>query len=194
MIKVSDRTKTSGYYLNFAADVDIIKDMLSFRLMYGINKENANRNLYVPSDIYFMDMYKSRGHLGYVERRNQTMEGTLTFKKQFGDLLRVDAVVSMGKVYLTIQGLDLDYEQINDTLLADKWKLEVGAFYPYSFRSSDDVVSIARQVCMYSTICGSATIRRDGTISFSRDRNMPISFSILGWKYLTSVYEAYIMD
>lgn len=89
MIKVSDRTKTSGYYLNFAADVDIIKDMLSFRLMYGINKENANRNLYIPSDIYFMDMYKSRGHLGYVERRNQTMEGTLTFKKQFGDLLRV---------------------------------------------------------------------------------------------------------
>lgn len=80
MIKVSDRTKTSGYYLNFAADVDIIKDMLSFRLMYGINKENANRNLYIPSDIYFMDMYKSRGHLGYVERRNQTMEGTLTFK------------------------------------------------------------------------------------------------------------------
>ena len=58
MIKVSDRTKTSGYYLNFAADVDIIKDMLSFRLMYGINKENANRNLYIPSDIYFMDMYK----------------------------------------------------------------------------------------------------------------------------------------
>lgn len=60
--------------------MDIIKDMLSFRLMYGINKENANRNLYIPSDIYFMDMYKSRGHLGYVERRNQTMEGTLTFK------------------------------------------------------------------------------------------------------------------
>ena len=61
MIKVSDRTKTSGYYLNFAADVDIIKDMLSFRLMYGINKENANRNLYIPSDIYFMDMYNQEG-------------------------------------------------------------------------------------------------------------------------------------
>ena len=117
MIKVSDRTKTSGYYLNFAADVDIIKDMLSFRLMYGINKENANRNLYVPSDIYFMDMYKSRGHLGYVERRNQTMEGTLTFKKQFGDLLRVDAVVGMGRYTNDSNGLELDYEQINDCLL-----------------------------------------------------------------------------
>src|SRR5690606_12085809 len=78
MMKISDNTKSNGYYLNFATDLDIIENMLKGRLIYGINKDNTNRNLYIPSDIYFFQMYKSRGHLGYAERQNQTMEATLT--------------------------------------------------------------------------------------------------------------------
>ena len=185
MIKVSDRTKTSGYYLNFAADVDIIKDMLSFRLMYGINKENANRNLYVPSDIYFMDMYKSRGHLGYVERRNQTMEGTLTFKKQFGDLLRVDAVVGMGRYTNDSNGLELDYEQINDHIAADKVEAAEGAFYPTSFRAADERRSqFARaSVDVFDRYVVAATIRRDGTDKFFPGKKYAYFPSVsLAWK------------
>ena len=185
MIKVSDRTKTSGYYLNFAADVDIIKDMLSFRLMYGINKENANRNLYIPSDIYFMDMYKSRGHLGYVERRNQTMEGTLTFKKQFGDLLRVDAVVGMGRYTNDSNGLELDYEQINDHIAADKVEAAEGAFYPTSFRAADERRSqFARaSVDVLDRYVVAATIRRDGTDKFFPGKKYAYFPSVsLAWK------------
>ena len=185
MVKVSDRTKTSGYYLNFAADVDIIKDMLSFRLMYGINKENANRNLYIPSDIYFMDMYKSRGHLGYVERRNQTMEGTLTFKKQFGDLLRVDAVVGMGRYTNDSNGLELDYEQINDHIAADKVEAAEGAFYPTSFRAADERRSqFARaSVDLLDRYVVAATIRRDGTDKFFPGKKYAYFPSVsLAWK------------
>lgn len=185
MIKVSDRTKTSGYYLNFAADVDIIKDMLSFRLMYGINKENANRNLYIPSDIYFMDMYKSRGHLGYVERRNQTMEGTLSFKKQFGDLLRVDAVVGMGRYTNDSNGLELDYEQINDHIAADKVEAAEGAFYPTSFRAADERRSqFARaSVDVLDRYVVAATIRRDGTDKFFPGKKYAYFPSVsLAWK------------
>lgn len=182
---MSDRTKTSGYYLNFAADVDIIKDMLSFRLMYGINKENANRNLYIPSDIYFMDMYKSRGHLGYVERRNQTMEGTLTFKKQFGDLLRVDAVVGMGRYTNDSNGLELDYEQINDHIAADKVEAAEGAFYPTSFRAADERRSqFARaSVDLLDRYVVAATIRRDGTDKFFPGKKYAYFPSVsLAWK------------
>src|SRR5690606_33430823 len=90
MIRLSDRTKSNGYYINFASDVDIVKDMLQARLIYGINKENANRNLYIPSDIYFFQMYKSRGHLGYIERQHQTIEATVTFRQQLFDMLRIE--------------------------------------------------------------------------------------------------------
>ena len=159
--------------------------MLSFRLMYGINKENANRNLYIPSDIYFMDMYKSRGHLGYVERRNQTMEGTLSFKKQFGDLLRVDAVVGMGRYTNDSNGLELDYEQINDHIAADKVEASTRLL---SEQPTNVVLNLPGQVWMCSTdmwlpLLFVAMER----ISFSRERNMPISLQYhwLG-NYLTS--------
>lgn len=185
MIKVSDRTKTSGYYLNFAADVDILKDMLSLRLMYGINKEDANRNLYIPSDIYFFQMYKSRGHLGYVERQNQTMEGTLSFKKQFGELMRVDAVVGMGKYTSTSNGLEIDYEQINDHIAADKIEAAEGPYYPTSFRYADERRSqfVRASVDVLDRYVVAATLRRDGTDKFFPGKKYAYFPSVsLAWK------------
>ena len=37
-LQIRDGSKQSSYYVNFALDIDIIKDMLSAKLLYGVNK------------------------------------------------------------------------------------------------------------------------------------------------------------
>ncbi len=52
-LQIRDGSKQSSYYVNFALDIDIIKDMLSAKLLYGVNKEkNGKRSAYIPKDVY----------------------------------------------------------------------------------------------------------------------------------------------
>ena len=41
MHDINDKSEQSGYYMNFSLDVDIIKNMLSAKVLYGLNKENT---------------------------------------------------------------------------------------------------------------------------------------------------------
>lgn len=104
-------------------------------------------------------------------------------------MLRVDAVVGMGRYTNDSNGLELDYEQINDHIAADKVEAAEGAFYPTSFRAADERRSqFARaSVDVLDRYVVAATIRRDGTDKFFPGRNMPISLQYhwLG-NYLTS--------
>ena len=185
MVNLNDKTKSNGYYINFASDVDIVKNMLQARLVYGMNKENANRDLYIPSDIYFFQMYKSRGHLGYVERQNQTMEATVTFKKDIGDLLRVEAVAGIGKYLSNAQGMEIDYQQINDHIASDKIEAAEGEYFPTSNRSASERRSQFMRVnvdVLDKYIVG-GTLRRDGTDKFFPGRKYALFPSVsLGWK------------
>ena len=97
MQSISDNTRTNGYYYNFSLDIDIIKNMLSIRGLFGQNRENAYRALYIPSDLYFGQMYKSRGQLGNSQRYQTTMEAMIMFRKQFFNIVNVDAMIGMGR-------------------------------------------------------------------------------------------------
>ena len=185
MGRINDRTRTGGYYVNFAADADIIKNMLSARLMYGSNKENGRRNFYIPSDLYFFSVYKSRGHIGYSERRNETMEATLSFKKQFGEWVRVDAVAGMGRYINEGEWLDLDFENANDIIGNDKVDAASGPFYNASGRSIHERRSqfMRAQVDVLDRYVLTATLRRDGTDKFFPDKKYALFPSVsLAWK------------
>ena len=52
MHDINDKSEQNGYYMNFSLDVDIIKNMLSAKVLYGLNKENTSRDSYIHSDIY----------------------------------------------------------------------------------------------------------------------------------------------
>ena len=185
MARMSDRTKTDGYYVNFAADIDIIKNMLSAKLMYGLNNENGNRNYYLPSDLYFFSMYKSRGHIGYSQRKNETMEATLSFKKQFGEHLLFDAVAGMGRYVNKGIWLDLDYENANDIIANNKVDAALGPFYPssgknYLERRSQFLRASADLLDKYVL---TATVRRDGTDKFFPGKKYAFFPSVsLAWK------------
>ncbi len=185
MLSINDRTKTSGYYVNFAADLDIIKDMLSFRGIYGTNRESGNRELYIPSDLYFGQMYKSRGHIGYSSRYNWTLEGTLNFSKMFADVVQVDAVVGMGKYMDGFSYLDVSYENAHDLINNDNIGAAEGPHYPVSGRGKNEKRSQFGRVSadILNRYVISATLRRDGTDKFFPDSKYALFPSVsIAWK------------
>jgi TonB-linked SusC/RagA family outer membrane protein len=172
MTKIRDKTKTNGYYVNVSADIDFIKNILSARLLYGTNKENANRDLFIPSNIYYYQMYQSRGHLGYIERLNQTYEATLSFNKKFWDKLNVNVVLGCGKYTSNGNGLQLDYQKINDHINSEDVSAAEGIFSPTSYKSGDERRSqFARAgLDLFDRYILSATLRRDGTDKFFKNK------------------------
>ncbi len=100
-------------------------------------------------------------------------------------MLRVDAVVGMGRYTNDSNGLELDYEQINDHIAADKVEAAEGAFYPTSFRAADERRSqFARaSVDVLDRYVVAATIRRDGTDKFFPGKKYAYFPSVsLAWK------------
>lgn len=91
--------------------------MLAAKFLFGYNNENSERNVYIPSDIYFDQMYKSRGAVNRNERYNTTIEGTISFNKAFGENFRMDAVVGMGRYLNKYTGMAVSYTDNNDIWL-----------------------------------------------------------------------------
>lgn len=182
---INDKTNTNGYYVNFALDIDIIKDMLSAKLLYGTNKDNSDRYVYVPSDLYFGQMYKSRGYIGYSNRQHQTMEATVAFNKSIGNILRFDAVLGIGKYLEDFKGLDTSYENINDQINNDNISAADGPFYPSSYRGANEKRSQFGRLnfdILDRYVIG-GTLRRDGTDKFFPDKKYSWFPSVSGaWK------------
>ena len=185
LTEISDKSDQNGYYVNFAADVDIIKNMLSAKLLYGINKENSHRSAYIPSDLYFVQMYKSRGHIGYSKRQRETLEGTLAFRHQFGEVLSVDAVAGMGRYVEKYDGSDISYEKTNDQINDSNIGAAEGPFYPSSYKGENEKRSqfVRASFDVLDRYVVAATLRRDGTDKFFPEKKYALFPSVsLAWK------------
>lgn len=195
MLSINDRTKTNGYYTNLFVDIDVIKNILAVKFLYGINSENANRSVYLPSDLYFGQMYKSRGNLGYSKRKNQTIEATVSFQKEFKDLLRLDGVVGMGKYLEDYSGMAVSYENINDQINNDNIAAADGPFYPSSYKGANEKRSqfVRASVDLLDRYVLSGTIRRDGTDKFFPDSKYAYFPSVsFAWKISNEKFLQYI--
>src|SRR5665648_695993 len=165
MEDILDKTATNGTYLNFSADFDLIKNMLAAKLLYGNNLENSRRTTFIPSYVYFDNMYKSRGNLGTDNRMNQTMEATLSFKKSFNDFLNMDAVVGMGKYKNNYDGMNVAYDGQHDAIQNDNLSSVTGVVSPGSYRSANEKRSqfIRANFDFLDRYVIAFTLRRDGT-------------------------------
>lgn len=130
MLEVDDRSKQQTTYANFSIDADIIKGMLTAKVLYGFNSVTSNRSYYIPSDIYFNEMYRSRGEVGSLSRFDQTLEGTVSFSHKFGDYLKIDAVAGFGFYLKHQENQSIYYENGNDKIANDRVELAAGPFYP----------------------------------------------------------------
>ena len=101
MEDIADKTKENEYNLNFTAHLKLYKDILSVKGVYGMNQESMRRSIFIPSDVYFSRMYKSRGNIQSERRLTQTLEAMLTFSKYMFNTVQIDALAGIGK-YLKV--------------------------------------------------------------------------------------------
>ena len=185
MMDITDRSQSNGTNLNFTVDVDIIKNKLAAKLLYGYNNETADRGIYIPSDVYYDQMYKSRGNLSKNARQNTTMEATLSYNQEFGKDVKFDAVVGMGRYYNKSNGMNVAYTDINDVLGNDNIGAATGTVTPGSFRTADEKRSQFARASfdLFDRYVIAGTLRRDGTDKFFADRKYAFFPSVsLAWK------------
>ena len=185
MENIQNESRNSGYNLNFAADFDIVRDMLTARLSFGYNNENSERSVYVPSDVYYDQIYKSRGSLSRDERYNTTMEAVLNYNKDFNDFFRLDAVVGVGRYLNEYKGMSVGYTDNNDVLGNDNIGAASGTYTPRSYRSEDEKRSQFARASfdLFDKYVVSGTMRRDGTDKFFKDKKYAWFPSLsIAWK------------
>ncbi len=182
---IQDETNSNGSYLNFNLDISIIKNMLSAKLLYGYNKETSRRSVFIPIDVYFDQMYKSRGNLGTDNRKNQTMEATLSFTKQFGEFMNFDAVVGMGRYLDNYDGMNVAYDGMYTAIGNDNLSAATGTIAPGSYRTAFERRSQFGRVNfdILDRYVIAATVRRDGTDKFFPENKYALFPSVsLAWK------------
>lgn len=183
--EIVDDTETEGTYLNFVADIDIIKNTLNARLLYGNNKENTKRSVYIPSYVYFDQNYNARGNLGTDSRENQTFEAMINFNKSIVDIVTVDVVVGLGKYLSSGGGLNVAYDGQHDAIGNDNISAASGVYKPGSNRYYNEKRSqfIRANVDFFDKYVIAATLRRDGTDKFFSDKKYSLFPSVsMAWK------------
>lgn len=191
---IDDKTNVGTFYANFNVDFNIIKNILTARLVYGMNKDNTQRSLYIPSDVYFNQMLRSRGNLGNSQRLYQTMEGTVNFNYNFFDLVNLNLMAGMGLYKTSHEGTNIYYENTNDQIENDNIAIANGPFYPSSFRSGSERRSQFMRadfdICDRYVI--NFTLRRDGTDKFFPGSKYALFPSVsMAWKVSN---EAFLKD
>lgn len=186
MLDMTDKTLGEGFNMNFTLDIDIIKNLLKARGLFGYNRETSDRYVYIPTTTYYDQIIgQSRGSTQHAFRDNSTLEGMLMFNKEFNDLLNLDAVIGMGRYVNHTNGLGVTYTDINDVINYTDLSAATGTISPSSYKTSDEKRS---QFARFSAdfldkyvIAG--TLRRDGTDKFFKSKKYAWFPSVsLAWK------------
>lgn len=164
-----DKTKSSGWYVNLSTDINLYKNILKLRGVYGLNREQAKRQLYIPTTMLWYEVSGvSRGHIGDASRDDQTIEGMLTYSQKFKDVVSIDAVLGMGLYNSSGDGLEVDFKNANDNIGADNIAAAEGPFTPTSSKWENEKRSQFGRLAVdvLDRYVVSATLRRDGTDKF----------------------------
>jgi TonB-linked SusC/RagA family outer membrane protein len=97
LLDVQDNTSYHSLSANLSADFKVIPGVLAGHILFGDNYEAANRSFFVPSTVFYFSQNLSRASLNYNNRENQTLEATVTFKKDVTSFLNIDAVAGAGQ-------------------------------------------------------------------------------------------------
>jgi Outer membrane cobalamin receptor protein len=98
LLSIQDKSFNSSVFSTFSLNVNIIPKMLTAKILYGNNYETSGRNEYIPSGIFFAQLYQSRGTITNDKRQNQTFEATVAFNKKL-NIIDFDAVAGLGEYH-----------------------------------------------------------------------------------------------
>ena len=164
-----DNTSSTGWYVNFSADLNIYKNILKFKAIYGLNRESTKRSLYIPTTMMWYEVTGlSRGHIGQAERDDQTIEGMLVYSQSIKNIVSLDAVLGIGFYNQRGSGMDVDYRNANDNIAGDNIQSAEGPFYETSSRWENEKRSQFARVSIdiLDRYVVSGAVRRDGTDKF----------------------------
>lgn len=169
---ISDKSRSNNMFASFTLDADLVKNWLSLRLLYGVNKDNSRRSSYIPEGIYFSLAKNSRGNLNYYHRQYETMEGTLMFNHGFANIVDVDAVIGMGRYVHKSDGMLTEYQNANNLIGDANISAANGPFMPTSSKGENERRSQFARVGLnfLDRYIVNATIRRDGTDKFFKNK------------------------
>lgn len=123
LLDITDQSESSAVRTNLSVDIDIIKDKLSAKFLYGNNLETASRNFFIPSYVKYEKVYQSRGSLGKKQRQNQTMEATFNYTESLFDAIKLNAVGGYGEYIYDEEGLTLFGSDMLDTYRTDNFSI-----------------------------------------------------------------------
>ena len=196
MLDITNKSMSDGFNVNFAFDFTIIPEMLTARALYGYNKEHAKRDVYIPTDVYFDQMYKARGSLQNIERDNSTLEAMLSFDHNFfNNAVSFNAVLGMGRYFANGTSLGVSYNEINDVIGNDNISAASGDVKQTSSRWGNEKRSqfgrFSLDIMDKYVIAG--TLRRDGTDKFFKDKkycwfpSASVAWKIYNEKFMENV-------
>jgi len=185
LLTIMDETSAQGIFANVGLDVHIIPKVLTARVSYGNNNEYALRNFFVPSDVFWFQVYQSRASIAEDRRQNQTMEATLSFSKYLGNFLKIDAVGGVGRYLEDWSGVNVEASDVPDAINIDGLAQATGAKTIGSYRGGQEFRSlfIRSNFDFLDRYILSLALRRDGADRFFPDnkyQNFPSAS--LGWK------------
>lgn len=92
LLTIKDKTQQSSLFINTSVDVEIIPKTLSARLLYGNNYETAVRDFFVPSTVFYHQLFQARGAIDNSQRQTHTLSATTTFTPKISDNLQLDVL------------------------------------------------------------------------------------------------------
>ncbi|MGV3604425.1 MAG: SusC/RagA family TonB-linked outer membrane protein [Dyadobacter fermentans] len=194
LLDIKDKTKAQGLLANTSLDIDIIPNTLTAKLLYGNNTENSTRDFYIPSDVFWGQLYRSRASLAETRRQNQTMEATMSYKKSFGDWLNLDVVTGVGQYLEDFSGFSVETSMTQDAINTDNLGAATGPKIIGSYRGVNKLRSffIRSNFDILDRFLLSLTVRRDGADKFFPNNKYQYFPSVsAGWKINN---EAFMQD
>ncbi|MEO6453266.1 MAG: SusC/RagA family TonB-linked outer membrane protein, partial [Ginsengibacter sp.] len=140
LLNIKDKTNYNSLYANLSLDINIIPGLLTGRVLYGNNTEQAARNFFIPSTTYFDQQFRTRGALTQSYRQYQTMEAYLALKKSFPDFVNIDAVAGVGAYPRDSYGFTEEAKDMKDaigtTALSSGKEFNVSSYNTYDNKRS----------------------------------------------------------
>ncbi len=167
LLDIKDKTLYNSLFTNLSLDINIIPKLLTGKILYGNNTEQATREFFIPSTTFYDQQFRTRGALSQSYRQYQTMEAYLSLKKSFSNLVNIDAVAGVGKYPRDSYGFTEEAKDMKDaigtTALSSGKEFNVSSYSTYddkrSFFSRASFDFVDRYVV-------SLSYRRDGYSNF----------------------------
>ena len=166
---IQDFSGTEGFMTNISLDLTLLPGWLTARGLYGYNRETSDRDIYIPTDVYFDQVMQSRGSMQRAQRQNSTLEGTVALDHVFlDDALTVNAVLGMGRYFTETRNMGVAYYDNYDAIGNDNIGLATGSVTPSSAHTKSEKRSQFGRVSLdlWDRYVLSGTLRRDGTDKF----------------------------